>query len=433
MSAIAQYLRWRGFSISGSDRLSDAADVQRTRECLADIGCRLCAQDGSGIGPSTDGVVISTAIENSNPDIARAAECGVPVFHRSEVLAAIVDTRRTIAVAGTSGKSTVTAMIFDFLAQCGKDPSVITGAGLTSLIDKGYVGNAWAGASDLLVIEADESDGSLVRYHPFVTVFLNISKDHKPVDEVIGMFGTLAAQAQHVMRNADDPGLSSLRAERTFGLENGADCGIDNADYQPLLSRMSWRGHAVTLNLPGRYNVANMLAAFCVCDFLGCDPGTLARAAGQYRGISRRFSMRTSPNGVVVVDDYAHNPEKIRAAVSAAQAIAGRVFAIFQPHGFGPTKFMKDELIECFRQVMRAGDALFLLPIYYAGGTAAQDISSADLAKPLTGEITVHAPATRPAMIGMLRSHAKAGDCVLLMGARDPSLAGLAEEILRAV
>ena len=429
MSAIAQYLRWTGCDISGSDRLESSADVKATQEKLSALGCRLFPQDGSGVGAATRAVVVSTAIESANPDIAAAQRRGIPVFHRSEVLSAIVSSKRTIAVAGTSGKSTVAAMLFEFLDYCGKSASVITGAGLTSLIEKGYLGNAWAGSSDLLVIEADESDGSLVRYHPDISLFLNVSKDHKPVDETLQLFRVLATQSAHIFRNADDPLLASLAAERTYGFAAGADCAADSLDIHPLSSTVVFRGATCELKLPGRYNVQNMLAAFCVAEYLGCAPEKLAEAAGRYRGINRRFVVYPTARGITVVDDYAHNPEKIRAALSAAHGVGKRVLAVFQPHGFGPTRFMKDELTGAFGDSLTKDDHLFLLPIYYAGGTAQKDISSEDIIAPLRSRLHAESPHSRAELLDRLRMEARPGDCVILMGARDPSLEAFAREL----
>ena len=179
MSALAQYLRFQGITVSGSDRLLGSEDTASIRQSLEGLGCTIVRQDGSGICADTDVICVSTAIEESNPDIAAARTRGLPIIHRSDLLAAIIASERTIAVAGTSGKSTVTAMIFEFLTACGKSPSLISGAPLLRLERQGLIGNAYSGGSDLLVVEADESDGTLVKYSPEIAVILNISKDHK--------------------------------------------------------------------------------------------------------------------------------------------------------------------------------------------------------------------------------------------------------------
>lgn len=213
MSALAQYSKWIGLSVSGSDRMLDSPDTEPIKSGLEAVGCKLFPQDGSGINRSVQAVCISTAIEESNPEIAAARAFNIPIIHRSDLLASFVSSRKTIAVAGTSGKSTVTAMIFEFLSHCGKSPSLISGANLLRLQKDGLIGNAFFGNSDFLVIEADESDGSLVKYSPFISVILNISKDHKPVPEVLGMFSRLASQSKVTVINADDNGLSGIEAE----------------------------------------------------------------------------------------------------------------------------------------------------------------------------------------------------------------------------
>ncbi len=163
MSAIAQYLRFQGITVSGSDRFHASEDTASIRRSLEGLGCAIVPQDGSGFGEDIDVVCVSTAIEDSNPDIAASRNRGIPIVHRSDVLSALIASKKTIAVAGTSGKSTVTAMIFEFLTACGKSPSLISGAGLRRLEKQGLIGNAFCGGSDLLVVEADESDGTLVK------------------------------------------------------------------------------------------------------------------------------------------------------------------------------------------------------------------------------------------------------------------------------
>jgi UDP-N-acetylmuramate--alanine ligase len=195
MSALAQYLRFQGIAVSGSDRFDRSEDTAVIRSSLEGLGCAIAPQDGSGVGENTDVVCVSTAIEDSNPDIAAAKARNIPIVHRSDLLSSIMNTKRTIAVAGTSGKSTVTAMIFEFLTACDKSPSLISGAGLRRLEKQVMIGNAWSGGSDLLVVEADESDGTLVKYRPAVSVILNVSKDHKGMDEITAMFRTLASQS----------------------------------------------------------------------------------------------------------------------------------------------------------------------------------------------------------------------------------------------
>ena len=243
MSALAQYLRFQGITVSGSDRFHASEDTASIRQSLEGLGCAIVPQDGSGVNDDTDVVCVSTAIEESNPDIAAARSRGIPIIHRSDLLGAIIDTKKTIAVAGTSGKSTVTAMIFEFLTACGKSPSLISGAGLRRLEKQGLIGNAYSGGSDLLVVEADESDGTLVKYRPEAAVILNVSKDHKSTDEIAKLFETLASQSSWTASNADDPILASLPATVRFGRNGSASWRPDQEELLPTSVKLFEERH----------------------------------------------------------------------------------------------------------------------------------------------------------------------------------------------
>ncbi len=431
MSALAQYLRFQGITVSGSDRLLQSEDTASLRRSLEGLGCAIVPQDGRGISADTDIVCVSTAIEESNPDIAASRERGIPIIHRSDLLSAIIATKKTIAVAGTSGKSTVTAMIFEFLTACGKSPSLISGAALRRLEGQGLIGNAYSGGSDLLVVEADESDGTLVKYRPEAAIFLNVSKDHKTVDEIKKLFETLASQSPWTASNADDPILASLPATVRFGSNGSAPWRPDHEELLPTSVKLFRRGVEYHLPLPGSHNLENLRAALCVCEHFGCEESALAAAVKNYEGVARRFFVTGTKKNVQVVDDFAHNPVKIAAAVSAARGLSGRIIAVYQPHGFGPTRFLKDEYIATFREAFRQHDSLYLLPIYYAGGTAQKDISSEDIINGL-GPAAFHAQAVkdRDELLERLEADAKAGDCVLIMGARDPSLPALVKRVV---
>ncbi len=431
MSALAQYLRFQGTSVSGSDRFHASGDTASIRQSLEGLGCAIVNQDGSGVGADTDVVCVSTAIEDSNPDIAAARSRGLPILHRSDLLSALIATKKTIAVAGTSGKSTVTAMIFEFLTACEKSPSLISGAGLRRLEKQGLIGNAWSGGSDLLVVEADESDGTLVKYRPEAAVFLNISKDHKSIDEITKLFETLISNSLWTASNADDPVLASLPAAVRFGRNGSASWRPDHEQLLPTSVKLFKSGVEYHLPLPGEHNLENLRAALCVCEQFGCEPSALALAVKQYEGVARRFFVTWTKQNVHVVDDFAHNPAKIAAALSAARGLSGRIIAVYQPHGFGPTRFLKDEYIATFRSTFRKNDSLYLLPIYYAGGTAQKDISSEDIIQDL-GSVPFNAQALsgRDELLTRLKADARPEDCVLLMGARDPSLPALVRKIV---
>lgn len=431
MSAIAQYLRFQGIWVSGSDRLYDDADTASVRHALEKLGCIIAPQDGSGIGEDTDIVCVSTAIEDENPDILEAKSRNIPILHRSDVLSAIISGRKTIAIAGTSGKSTVTAMIFEFLSVCEKSPSLITGAALRRLAREGFIGNAYSGGSELLVVEADESDGTIAKYRPAMSVILNVSKDHKDIPELIRLFQTLAENSSLTIVNKDDPMLASIRADVSFGRDGQASWRPDYEELMPLSVRLVKDGVEYDLPLPGAHNMENLRAALAVCEALECRPEQLREAVKNFGGVVRRFAVTETSSGIYVVDDYAHNPAKISAAIATARGLSKRIIAVYQPHGFGPTRFLKDEYILSFRSSLRNGDSLYLLPIYYAGGTAQKDISSGDIIRGL-GHVLFKAVALddREGMPVILKADAKPKDCVLIMGARDPSLSTFVRKVI---
>jgi UDP-N-acetylmuramate--alanine ligase len=431
MSALAQYLRFQGILVSGSDRFHASEDTASIRQSLEGLGCTIVPQDGSGVTEDTDIVCISTAIEESNPDIAAAHACGIPIIHRSDLLSTIIATKKTIAVAGTSGKSTVTAMIFEFLTACDKSPSLISGAPLRRLEKQGLVGNAYSGGSDLLVVEADESDGTLIKYRPEAAVILNVSKDHKSTDEIAKLFEALISQSRWTASNVDDLILASLPTDMRYGRNGSGSWQSDREELLPTSVKLFKNGKEYRLPLPGEHNLENLRAALCVCEHFGCEASALSDAVKNYEGVARRFSITRTMQNMYVIDDFAHNPVKIAAAVAAARGLANRIIAVYQPHGFGPTRFLKDEYIATFRTAFQKQDSLYLLPIYYAGGTAQKDISSKDIIKDL-GPVAFKAQAVedRDELLAGLKVDAKPEDCVLVMGARDPSLPALVKRVV---
>ena len=296
MSALAQYLRFQGIGVSGSDRLLQSEDTAAMRRSR---GARLRPVETGrvGIGEGTDLLCVSTAIEDSNPDVAAARSRSIPIMHRSDLLAAVIRTRRTIAVAGTSGKSTVTAMIFEFLTACGQSPSLVSGAPLISLEREGMAGNAYSGGSDLLVVEADESDGTIIKYHPEFAVVLNVSRDHKTVEELKALFETLVRNSAWSACNADDPVLSGFAASMSFGRNELAGWRPEREEILPDSVKLFRGGFAYHLPLPGAHNLENLRAALCVCEHLGCDGSRLADAVKGFRGVARRFNVTSTEKG----------------------------------------------------------------------------------------------------------------------------------------
>jgi UDP-N-acetylmuramate--alanine ligase len=435
MSALAQFQVMTGGHASGSDRAFDRGERAALRAQLESLGVRVLPQDGRGAGPDCAALVVSTAVEDEVPDMVAARRAGIPVVHRSELLAHFVASHRTIAVTGTSGKSTVTAMIFEVLAGAGRDPSVITGGDLRLFQARGLPGNAWAGSSDLLVVEADESDGSLVRYAPAVGVILNLQRDHKEMAEVEAMFAVLRARAREALVVGDDANLDALSGGALrFGLSSRADVRGDDATLGASGSRFRVEHVTFDLPIPGRHNILNALAAIAACCTLDVPLIDMAAPLARFEGVGRRFQTVGQAAGVEVVDDFAHNAEKIAAAFATARLRTGkrgRVLAIYQPHGYRPTRFLRHDFVKAFARELRPQDRLLMLEVFYAGGTAERDFSAADIVAEIAarGCPAEFAP-SRAWLAARIAEEAKAGDLVLVMGARDPSLTDFARAIL---
>lgn len=454
MSAIAQYLVGRGVEVRGSDRqfgefLAGRSEKPKVMGQLEECGVKCFAQDGSGVVEGLDAVVVSTAIEDTNPDLKRAKELGVKVMHRSEMLAKISKEARTIAVSGTSGKSTVTAMIYHILEYAGLQPSVMTGAGLVNLQAQGKIGNAVSGKGEWLVVEADESDGTLVRYEPEIGLILNVDKDHKEMDELQEIFLKFShniLSAGHTLIVNDAHPLAkkfSAGREFDFGFENYV--GVQGTDFKTAGTHIKFRvrNKASLVNfevpLPGKHNMENALAATAAALRAGVSLHTCADALSTFPGVFRRHQILGTFNGVTLVDDFAHNPAKIAASIKSAQDFTeGRVLAWFQPHGFGPTRFLRKDLVEFIAKTLRPADigedrendVMFFSEIYYAGGTVTRDISAGDLADDLLikGCEAVYIE-NRDECAKKMLEYAQPGDTILLMGARDPSLETFAKSV----
>lgn len=432
MSAIAQYQAMTGGRVSGSDRAFDNGERAGQRAQFEALGIGVMPQDGSGIGEDCAALVVSTAVEAQVPDFAAAKAKGVPIIHRSEMLAHFVAQARSIAVTGTSGKSTVAGMVFEILRGAGRDPSVMTGGDLPLLQAEGLPGNAYAGTSDLLVVEADESDGSLVRYSPAISVILNLQRDHKEEDEVAAMFATLRARTREALVVGDQENLDQFAGGAIrFGTSARADVRGEDIELGAESSRFRVGDTQFELPVPGEHNVANALAAIATAYAVGVPLEDMAEPLSNFSGISRRFQSVGTVRGIEVVDDFAHNAEKIAAVIRTAHLRAKRVLAIYQPHGYGPTRFLRQAFITTFSRELGSKDRLWMLEVFYAGGTATRDFSAAGIVDEIKdrGTLAEFAP-SREWLISRIAEEAKDGDLVLVMGARDPSLTALARDIL---
>lgn len=416
MSALAQALVGAGMRVTGSDRYLDAGDPLPVIAQLRAAGVTFVAQDGRAVTHDTCAVVLSTAIEGDNPDVQAAVRLGVPRLHRSMVLAGLTTGKRCIAVTGTSGKSTVTGMIGWILDVAGFDPVVINGAPVLNWADAERVGNYRDGKSAWCVIEADESDRSLLNYAPQWGVITNASRDHFEMDETLRLFAAFRAKVtQGVVSTLDEPTL--LTGARIAPGRDGVI--IETA------------GLHCTVPLMGAHNGENAVIAATLCRRMGIDAATVVKGLETFRGVARRLERIGTARGVLVVDDYGHNPAKIRAAWESLAPHAARVFGIWRPHGFGPLRSMLDDLTETFATVCRPDDRLFVLPVYDVGGTADRSVHAGVLVERLRARGVQAAVAEVTNLPEQLAGAVGPGDVVVTMGARDPHLTDLARDILR--
>jgi UDP-N-acetylmuramate--alanine ligase len=438
MSALAQYLQETGLQVAGSDRqfVKDAPNEMQAK--LSQAGIRCFEQDGNSLTSDFDVVIVSTAIENTVVEVQQAQQLGIPILHRAALLALIAASKKTIAIAGTSGKSTTSAMLFDILDKAGYQPGIISGAGLVRIIEEGKIGNAVAGKGEWLVIEADESDGSIVQYHPHTGVLLNIDKDHDETDTLLSLFTTFKNNAEHFLVNRTHSLAATLSVDASNDFMVGKDgqvgyCAEAFSQVGMTIS-FSVNGQQVRLQQLGRHNMENALAAMAVAHQIGVPLSVAAIALSNYKGIYRRHQVLGQKNGVWLIDDYAHNPVKCAAAIRACQPVASKVIAWFQPHGFKPTRFLRHDFVQEFAATLRSGDEIWMSEIYYAGGAAVKDISAADLIDDLRQlGVTAFFVADRNELLENMRTHLSADCVLLLMGARDPSLETFAHSIWEAL
>lgn len=436
MSALAQLHAMSGDVVTGSDRLISKGYTDLALwDYLKKLNIALFPQDGSGLDDSTDLVILSSAIEAGNPELKRAKELDIPTMHRSELLAKHVAEHRTVAVSGTSGKSTTTAMVYEILAFAGKSPSVITGAAMMSLQkEQGVFGNVYKGASDLLVIEADESDGSIVNYHPYLGLCLNLRKDHKEIDVLQGFFTQFVKNCQKAIVNVEEDNLKAVAGGgKTFGLHNG-DVHPEDIRADGFGSDFTINGQKFRLNIPGLHNVSNATAAVAAALECGVDLQTCAAALEKFSGIARRFAPVGSYNNIEVIDDFAHNPHKLHATIDAAHLRGKRVLAFYQPHAFTSIKMLTPEFVENLSLAVGKDDHIWLTEVYYPGGTVPEGVTSKSVYEGLKRNgVNATFDPCRERILADMAASARPGDILLVLGARDPTLTDFAKKLLDGV
>ena len=450
MLPLALIVQSRGGHVEGSDRSNDQGRTPEKFDWLRGQGIALHPQDGSGVARAEQTVVATGAIEDTVPDIGAARRVGARIVTRPQMLSQLFNAAPTsIGIAGTSGKSTITGMVAWILHQAGRAPTVMNGAVMRNFVDGDHpFASALIGGQDLFVSEVDESDGSIAAYDATVAVVSNISLDHKSMEELRDLFGGFVARADRAVLNLDNPETAALAqglveagrpdAVLTFALGNDeADLSAHDLEPQPtgmtftLRDRKSGATLPVTLNVPGAHNVANALAALGATTALGVPLAEAVASLETFAGIRRRMEVVGTANGVTIIDDFAHNPDKIAATLKTLHAFDGRLLILFQPHGFGPLKLMKSEFIEGFAGLMRPDDVLLMPePVYY-GGTTDRSVGSEDIAAGVRAhDRRAEALATREACGDRLIALARPGDRIVVMGARDDTLSTFAEGLV---
>jgi len=317
-------------------------------------------------------------------------------------------------------------------------PSVIGGAGLTRLIKQGKIGNAAHGEGEWLVIEADESDGSIVQYHPAIGVLLNVDKDHQDLDALMDLFKTFKDHSQKFIVNKSHPLAASLSSddEHDFDVDAVAVSSIHAHDYKQGGPSIQFKVGEVdfSINTPGKHNMENALAAIAAAHAVGVDLQTASDALKGYEGIYRRHQVLGVKNGITVIDDFAHNPVKCARSIEACQPFSEKLIAWFQPHGYGPTRFLRQDFVEEIAKVLRPQDEIWMSEIYYAGGTAVKDISANDLIEDLKNKgVQAYFVEDRNQLIAAMRPHFTPSTTLLLMGARDPGLGSFAHSVFELI
>jgi len=446
MQPLASILAERGAQVAGSDRALDQGRLGAKFDALRAKGMELFAQDGSGLTSGNQILVASAAIEDSVPDVAAARALGCKRMTRAELLADLFNAApRSVAIGGTSGKSTVTGMIGWIASECGLDPTIMNGAVMKNFTGSGApFASSRVGSGELFVSEVDESDGSIALFQPEVAVLNNISLDHKSMEELRCLFGDFAQAAKRTVYNLDDAetrglaGKLALADAISFGTGEGADFRATHIVEAPHSIRFTLvaRGaaHEIGLPVPGRHNVMNALAALAAADALGVKLRKSAAAIEGFTGLARRFDIVGISNDITVIDDFGHNPDKIAATLSTMRAFPGRIIAFFQPHGFGPLKKMGQELAQTFANELADGDEVIMCDPVYFGGTTDRSVGSQSVVDAI-GEMGGSAQyiASREDCGEAITQLARSGDRIVIMGARDDTLRAFAAGILAAV
>ncbi|AFY69613.1 UDP-N-acetylmuramate--L-alanine ligase [Thalassoporum mexicanum PCC 7367] len=419
MSAIAHILLKQGYSVSGSD-INSNANTDRLKKLGAKI-----YQGHSATNldiTAQPQIVCSTAINQQNPEYQTAIEADLPVLHRSDILAALMHEFKSIAVAGTHGKTTTSSLVAYLLLKAGVDPTIVVGGEVSD-----WQGNARLGAGHYLVAEADESDGSLTKFDAHIGIITNIELDHPDhytsLDQVIETFQAFVKRCQTVIACIDCPTTQQqINADLTYSIEpaSGADYIATDIQYGAaateanIIEQGTLLGR-LRLSIIGEHNLANALAAIAVARNIGIDWETIATSIGGFEGARRRFEYKGSQSGVVFVDDYAHHPSEIRATLASAKLKSqGRVVAIFQPHRYSRILSFLTEFSAAFADA----DLVVVTDIYAAGEKNHGNIDGAKVTAAIASmHPNVHYQGSLQSVQNFLVTKLRANDLAIFLGA----------------
>jgi UDP-N-acetylmuramate--alanine ligase len=430
MGGIAEVLLNLGYRVQGSDLKPNAVTAR-----LAGLGARIAIGHAAGNVDGADVVVVSSAVSTANPEVAQALAQRIPVVPRAEMLGELMRFRASIAVAGTHGKTTTTSLVASVLAEGGEDPTFVIGGRLKSAGT-----NARLGEGRYLVAEADESDASFLHLQPLIAVVTNIDNDHLGTHE--GDFNRLRQSFVDFLHNLPFYGLAVLCADDaevrgilprvgrpviTYGIEEGADvraCSVQRRGMHTafeVLRPGRDRALPIDLNLPGRHNVQNALAAIAVASELGVDDAAIQRALGKFQGVDRRLQhlgrVRAGDGSALLIDDYGHHPTEIRATLDAVRQAypSQRIVLAFQPHRYTRTR----DLLDDFAGVLSAADVLLVTEVYAAGEAAIPGADGRAICRAVRsrGQIEPVFVARVEELAESLRGLLRADDVVLAMGA----------------
>lgn len=440
ISPLEQIMLKKGYTVYGSDRSFDEGRDFARRQALESVGLQIIPQDGSGITPDMECVYASAALDETNPDIKAARAYNIPVKSRSDLLEEIFSTyAKGIAIGGTAGKTTTTAMIGYILDVLGQKPTMINGGMLCNYESQPGLPNYLYNDGEACVIEADESDGSIRKYHPYIGLVNNISHDHTSIEKLVEYFSSFASHIKHALvLNYDCPLARKLQSPAkifTYSISNpGADLVAENVKAVENGIEYTLDGRTFRLNLIGRFNVSNALAAISACMMLGLDKFKAAEALEGFTGVKVRLEKIGTKNGITVYNDFAHNPSKIEASLAALKDHPGRIIAMYQPHTPFSAVNTGDEVAEAVAKVLAPEDVMIMQEIYEltekdVGITSANIINRIKQNGHANALFLPHKEDTRRYIMDNVRE----GDRIVIMGAHDNSLADFSRELLTAI